>query len=125
MVLQKVRKQGIRFWDERTFWHEIIYKSLIPTFGKPTCQNVLSSQNLIPCFLTFCSTIESKIQSLLTFEFLIFYHSSKIVHTCIYETDWLMKLLPICQYYGYQCRCCQFQYPYQCQCNIGQCNGFY
>ena len=33
MVLQKVRKQGIRFWDERTFWHEIIYKSLIPTFG--------------------------------------------------------------------------------------------
>ena len=31
----KVRKQGIRFWDERTFWHEIIYKSLIPTFGKP------------------------------------------------------------------------------------------
>ena len=36
IVLQKVRKQGIRFWDERTFWHEIIYKSLIPTFGKPT-----------------------------------------------------------------------------------------
>ena len=34
-MLQKVRKQGIRFWDERTFWHEIIYKSLIPTFGKP------------------------------------------------------------------------------------------
>ena len=33
IVLQKVRKQGIRFWDERTFWHEIIYKSLIPTFG--------------------------------------------------------------------------------------------
>ena len=32
-MLQKVRKQGIRFWDERTFWHEIIYKSLIPTFG--------------------------------------------------------------------------------------------
>ena len=31
--LQKVRKQGIRFWDERTFWHEMIYKSLIPTFG--------------------------------------------------------------------------------------------
>ena len=36
MVLQKVRKQGIRSWDERTFWHEIIYKSLIPTIGKPT-----------------------------------------------------------------------------------------
>ena len=35
IVLQKVRKQGIRIWDERTFWHEIIYKSLIPTFGKP------------------------------------------------------------------------------------------
>ena len=33
--IQKVRKQRIRFWDERTFWHEIIYKSLIPTFGKP------------------------------------------------------------------------------------------
>ena len=32
-MLQKVRKQGIRFWDERTFWHEMIYKSLIPTFG--------------------------------------------------------------------------------------------
>ena len=35
IVLQKVRKQGIRFWNERTFWHEMIYKSLIPTFGKP------------------------------------------------------------------------------------------
>ena len=32
-VLLKVKKQGIRFWDERAFWHEIIYKSLIPTFG--------------------------------------------------------------------------------------------
>ena len=32
-MLQKVRKQGIRFWNERTFWHEMIYKSLIPTFG--------------------------------------------------------------------------------------------
>ena len=32
-MLQKVRKQGIRFWDERTFWYEMIYKSLIPTFG--------------------------------------------------------------------------------------------
>ena len=36
MVLQKVRKEGIRFWDERTFWHELIYKCLIPTFVKPT-----------------------------------------------------------------------------------------
>ena len=26
IVLQKVREQGIRFWDERTFWHEIILK---------------------------------------------------------------------------------------------------
>ena len=33
LVLQKVRKQGIRFWDARTFWHEIIYKSLIPTLA--------------------------------------------------------------------------------------------
>ena len=24
IVLQKVREQEIRFWDERTFWHEII-----------------------------------------------------------------------------------------------------
>ena len=31
----KSKEQGIRFWDERTFWHEMIYKSLIPTFGKP------------------------------------------------------------------------------------------
>ena len=30
-----LRKQGIRFWDKRTFWHEMIYKSLNPTFGKP------------------------------------------------------------------------------------------
>ena len=34
----KVRKQGIRFWDEITYWHEIIYKSLSPTFGKPTTE---------------------------------------------------------------------------------------
>ena len=31
------------------------------------------------------------------------YDIYKIVHTCIYETDWLMKHLPICQYYRYQC----------------------
>ena len=30
LKLQKVREQGIRFWNEKTFWHEII---LIPTFG--------------------------------------------------------------------------------------------
>ena len=39
-MLQKVRKQGIRLWDERTFWHEIIYKSLIPTFGSPIQQKL-------------------------------------------------------------------------------------
>ena len=27
-----VLQQGIRFWNERTFWHEMIYKSLIQTF---------------------------------------------------------------------------------------------
>ena len=32
-VLQKMRKQGIRFWDERTCWHKIIYNNLIPAFG--------------------------------------------------------------------------------------------
>ena len=45
----KVQKVGVEFnsatksketrnkiLDERTFWHEIIYKSLIPTFGRPT-----------------------------------------------------------------------------------------
>ena len=26
VVLQKVREQGISFWDERAFWHEIILK---------------------------------------------------------------------------------------------------
>ena len=26
----KCKEQGIRFWDERTFWHEMIYKRLIP-----------------------------------------------------------------------------------------------
>ena len=35
-----------------------------------SCQNVLSSQNLIPCFLTFCSSI--KLNPYLRFEFLIF-----------------------------------------------------
>ena len=25
-MVQKVREQEIRFWDERTFWHEIILK---------------------------------------------------------------------------------------------------
>ena len=39
---------------------------------------MFSSQNLIPCFLTFCSTIEFN-PYLRTFKFLIFYHSSVIV----------------------------------------------
>ena len=38
-------------------------------------------QNLIPCFLTFCSTIE--FETYLPFEFLIFYHSSLFAsYTC-------------------------------------------
>ena len=49
-MLQKVRKQGIRFWDERTFWYEIIYKSLIPTFGKPTEVSQKIYKSLIPTF---------------------------------------------------------------------------
>ena len=65
----------------------MIYKSLIPTFGSLqyiglpkveiklleiiSCQNVLSSQNHIPCFLTFCSTI--KLNPYLRFEFLNFF----------------------------------------------------
>ena len=36
-----------------------------------------------------------------------------------------MKLLPICQYYRCRSQCCQFQYQYHCQYNIGQSNGFY
>ena len=57
-MLQKVRKQGIRFWDERTFWHEIIYKSLIPTFGSMYVYYLL-------------------------LKFLIFYHSKLIGFTII------------------------------------------
>ena len=48
-----------------------------------SCQNVLSSQNLIPCFLTFCSTIESKFNLYLPFKFLIFYHSSIYIYIYI------------------------------------------
>ena len=29
----KSKEKRIKNLDERTFWHEIIYKSLIPTFG--------------------------------------------------------------------------------------------
>ena len=50
-------------------------------------------------------------------------HIYKIVNACIYETDWPMQHLPIRQYYRHQYRCCQFQYQYQCQYNIGHCNS--
>ena len=44
----------------------------------PECSLV---QNLIPCFLTFCSTIE--FNPYLPFEFRIFYHSSSFTfYTC-------------------------------------------
>ena len=35
IVLQKLRKQGIKsgISEHQRFWQEIIYKSLIPTFG--------------------------------------------------------------------------------------------
>ena len=82
-----LRKQGIRFWDERTFWHEIIYKSLIPillanrepkvgtklfiNYLIPECSLVPKSYSLFPYFLY---TIEFNPYS--PFEFLIFYHSS-------------------------------------------------
>ena len=84
-MLQKVRKQGIRFWDERTFWHEIIYKSLITTFGKPTEVNQKLGLNFYKLsharrfsppkilFLVSLRFVALGIQSLLIFEFLIFY----------------------------------------------------
>ena len=54
-MLQKVRKQGN--WDERTFWHEMVYKSLIPTFGplQYICLPKVGSVNLvlIPLHLHF------------------------------------------------------------------------
>ena len=49
----------------------------------PECSLV---QNLIPCFLTFCSTIE--FNPYLPFEFLIFYHSYKLEDEQYYiDTD--------------------------------------
>ena len=89
-MLQKVRKQRIRFWDERTFWHEIIYKSLIPTFGSPTKLShakmfsrpkILFLVSLLFVALTFCSTIE--FNPYLPLKFIILYHSSLFAfYTC-------------------------------------------
>ena len=89
-MLQKVRKQGIRIWDERTFWHEIIYKSLIPTFGKPTevsqkwglnfyklshAKMFSRSKFLFLVSLLFVALLNPKFNPYLLFKFLIFYHS--------------------------------------------------
>ena len=82
-MLQKVRKQGIRFWDERTFWHEIIYKSLILTFGKPTEVSLYKLSHarmfsrpkiLFLVSLLFVALLNSIPTYLLNFEF--FYQSS-------------------------------------------------
>ena len=43
-----VSLQGIRFWDERAFWHEIILK-IIPTFGRVLVTN-LTGQRKQPDF---------------------------------------------------------------------------
>ena len=73
----KSKETRNKIWDERTLWHEIIYKSLIPTFGSlhtvglpkvgiklllishARMLNFSSSQNLIPCFLTFVALLNS------------------------------------------------------------------
>ena len=96
-MLQKVRKQGIRFWDERTFWHEIIYKSLIPTFGKPEVNQKeglnfykLSHARMFSrpkilflVSLLFVALLNPKFNPYLPFKFLIFYHSSLFTfYTC-------------------------------------------
>ena len=70
----------------------------------PECSLV---QNLIPCFLTFCSTIE--FNSYLPFEFLILYNcnyyvvkickifiTNVIVHKCIYDYKNNYKMLTFC-----------------------------
>ena len=41
----KSKETRNKILDERTLWHEIIYKSLIPTFGS------LQSYSLFPYFL--------------------------------------------------------------------------
>ena len=60
----------------------------------PECSLVPKSYSLFPYF---CTTIESKIQSLLTFNFLIFYHSSHIMLLCMihvdkYTSSWLVTI---------------------------------
>ena len=91
-MLQKVRKQGIRFWDERTFWHEIIYKSLIPTFGSVELPKVVYKLSQARMFsrpkilflvsLLFVALLNS-ISTQLPFEFLTFYQSSLFAfYTC-------------------------------------------
>ena len=88
-MLQKVRKQGIRIWDERTFWHEIINKSLIPTLAhfiglpKVGIKLLLSHARMFsrPKFLflvslLFVALLNPKFNPYLLFKFLIFYHSS-------------------------------------------------
>ena len=98
-MLQKVRKQGIRFWDERTFWHEIIYKSLIPTFGslhsvglpkvgikfyKLSHARMFSRPKILFLVsLLFVALLNPKFNPYLLFKFLIFYHSSLFTfYTC-------------------------------------------
>ena len=49
----------------------------------PECSLLPKSYSLFPYFR---STIESKVQSLLTFKFLIFYHSSLNAFECSYVT---------------------------------------
>ena len=90
-MLQKVRKQGIRFWDKRTFWHEIIYKSLIPTFGslqvglpkvgiklyKLSHARMFSHLKILFLVsLLSVALLNPKFNPYLPFKFLIFYHSS-------------------------------------------------
>ena len=78
-MLQKVRKQGIRFWDERTFWHEIIYKSLIPTFGSglpKTFINYLIPECSRPKILFLVSLLFVALLNPKFNPYLLFYHSS-------------------------------------------------
>ena len=91
-MLQKVRKQGIRFWDERTFWHEIIYKSLIPTFGfyKLSHARIFShSKILFLVSLLFVALLNSIPTYLLNFEFFIILYSVLVnfMHTRNYRDN--------------------------------------
>ena len=72
---QKVKKQGIRLWDERTFWNEIIYKSLrsgpkvYRDYIKMFINYLMPESSIVPksCYLTFCSTIQSLLSYLSKF----------------------------------------------------------